>query len=65
MYIDWLINNTKTSRGFISQRVQIMTYMAISQLFGSAFIKNHGKTHAGIYIGQILTPADVTTNKGH
>jgi hypothetical protein len=59
MYIDWLINNTKTGRGFISQRTILPTYSAICQLYGMAVIHNHGRTDEGIPIGQILTPQDI------
>ena len=59
MYIDWLVDNSKNSRGFVAQRVQIVTYAAICQLFGTAAIKNYGKTDEGVYIGQILTPMNV------
>jgi hypothetical protein len=58
MRTDWLIDNTKESRGFIAQRVQIVTYSAICCLYGKAMIINHGQTDEGIPIGQILTPYD-------
>jgi hypothetical protein len=58
MNIDWLIDNSKNSRGFISQRTVFQTYAAICQTFGTAMIKNHGRTEEGISIGQVLSPVD-------
>ena len=58
MNIDWLMNNSKNSRGFVASRVVIVTYSAICQIFGTAMIKNHGKTGEGINIGQVLLPVD-------
>jgi len=59
MYIDWLINNTVESRGFISRRVHLVTYSAICTLYGSSFIMDHGRTCNGITIGRILKPTDL------
>ena len=59
MNIDWLLKNSKESNGFVASRVVMVTYQAICIMFGTAFIKDHGRTIEGISIGQILTPTDV------
>lgn len=63
MKADWLIKNAGESRGFISQRVRIVTYHAIFLLFGKSIIKDHGRTDEGVPICQILAPLQLYDNE--
>jgi hypothetical protein len=59
MQVDWLIRNTDIGRGFIASRVQIVTYTAIYQVYGGAYVFSAGRTVNGIDIGKILKPSDI------
>jgi len=65
MEVSWLFNNSRESNGFIAKRVRIVTYMAITYVYGFAFLRDHGQTMDGVSIAQILEPKLLKKENDH